>query len=285
MAGILISIILLPLLAMASNSPALEEGMKLYYAKDWEKAKLSFEQALAIEPVDSLSLSYYYTCFLWTDSVTFVVSKTEQDYVQNPGKTENLVRLGFAYYAMSQIDSTMQEEAKDQFRELLTLEPKSSIAHTGLGILYDSKRMTPRAKAEFIKALELNPNDILALEHIGIIIMLDELNPSGSLQYFQKVVTIVPSYPDSYFYIGSAYYKMGKYDEALPYLKKSMELDPLGIGRGYFSPLLMGDIYMNLKKYDDAVTVYNKALEINPDNIAARAKLDKAIKAKEGNGK
>lgn len=278
---IFVYIFLVPLSAYGNPDPVLEEGMKLYYQKDWEMAKASFEEALLQDPADSLLLSYYFSCFLWTDTIRMAVTQAEEDYVKNPEKIESLIRLAFAYYAMGQIDSMMLGEAKNEFKEILTIDDNIAVAHTGTGMIYNDKRMTPRAKAEFERALEIDPNDVMALELLGVIIMLDDANPGESINYFKRITEIVPDYPDAYFYMGSAYYKLKEYEEAIPYLEKALELDPLGIGKGYFSTIFIGDSYMELGNYEKAVESYEKSLEFNPNNIAAQLKLEKAKEALE----
>ena len=58
---------------------------------------------------------------------------------------------------------------------------------------------------------------------------------------------------------------LGRYDEALPLMKRAHELDPLsasvstGIGR----------IYHFSRQFDKAVEQYNKTLEMNPDYVEA----------------
>lgn len=274
--SIFLVIFLFPSVVYGSSNQALEEGINQYYQKNWELAKASFEEALLQDPEDSLTLSFYYSCFLWTDSMRLGVTQAEEEYVKNPDKIESLVKLAFSYYAMGQIDSMMLGEAKNEFKEILTLDDNVAVAHTGTGMIYNDKRMTPRAKVEFEKALELDPNDVMALELLGVIIMLDDANPGDSINYFKKITEIVPNYPDAYFYLGSAYYKLKEYETAITYLQKALELDPMGIGKGYFATVFIGDSYMELEKYDEAIKAYEKALEFNPKNIAAQLKLEKA---------
>jgi tetratricopeptide (TPR) repeat protein len=231
--------------------------------------------------VNSLILSYYFACFLQTDTVALVVKKVEEESIRKPGDIVVLVKLGFAYYAIGRIDVKMQDEAKDLFKDILTSDPSNATVHTGMGLLYDYKRMSPRAKAEYEKALKVNPVDIIALEHMGLIVKLDEGNPEGSLVYFKKILNILPDYPDANFYTGSTYYGLGKYEEALLYLNKTTELDPLGISKGYFSSIITGDIYMKQKKYQDAISSYEKSLKIKPESGAVLVKLEKARKSQE----
>jgi len=276
---IIFCIFFVPLTITAAPEPELIEGMDFYYQKNWESAKYLFGQAAEKNPRDTLALSFYYSCHLWTDSMPLAVIETEDYYVQNPDDINALGKLAFAYYAMSQVDITMQVEAKSEFRDILTMEPDNSVAHTGMGMLYNDKRMTPRAKAEFISALQANPEDIMALELLGVIVMIDDADPAGSMGYFKKITDLVPNYPDGHFYMASAHYKLGEYEEALPYLIKTIELDPLGIGKGYFAPLFLGDVYMELDRYEEAVAAYEKALLLNETSLAAQTKLEKAREA------
>ncbi len=53
---------------------------------------------------------------------------------------------------------------------------------------------------------------------------------------------------------------LGKFEEALEYLQKAIELNP-NFGRAYFS---QGNNYFNLHRFEDALLSYEKAIEIDP---------------------
>ncbi|MBI2252078.1 MAG: tetratricopeptide repeat protein [Armatimonadetes bacterium] len=183
-----------------------------------------------------------------------------------------------AYFARSLTDSSMHGEAMEKFKQALKIDSKLPMAYTGMGLLYFQKRMIPRAKSYFLKALQLNPNDLLANELLGNILLVDEKQPEEALNYFQKIIEISPNYPDAYYYIGSSYYDLEKYPEAITALNKIMELDSFGLTQGYYAPVLLGDIYLKEKKYPEAISAYEKALKINPQNSYAKYKLEKAKK-------
>jgi tetratricopeptide (TPR) repeat protein len=58
---------------------------------------------------------------------------------------------------------------------------------------------------------------------------------------------------------------MRKYEEALPYCDKAIQIAP-----GYVYALsYKGKLLLELKKYEESLTCYNKALEIEPNNQTA----------------
>lgn len=73
-----------------------------------------------------------------------------------------------------------------------------------------------------------------------------------------------------------AYYNLGKYNEALKYLKDFSCGDPVLDANAM---ILLGDCYVNLKKYNEAIDAFSTAVkdaEGNPQ-IAPRALLKKAV--------
>jgi tetratricopeptide (TPR) repeat protein len=83
----------------------------------------------------------------------------------------------------------------------------------------------------------------------GLIEIADDysLTPSGNLAKF---------------YVGTAYLKQGKFEEAISYLKGFSSNDLLVQARAYS---LIGDANMELKQYDEAVSFYNKASNYKPN--------------------
>lgn len=83
----------------------------------------------------------------------------------------------------------------------------------------------------------------------GLIEIADDysLTPSGNLAKF---------------YVGTAYLKQGKFEEAISYLKGFSSNDLLVQARAYS---LIGDANMELKQYDEASSYYSKASNYKPN--------------------
>lgn len=63
------------------------------------------------------------------------------------------------------------------------------------------------------------------------------------------------------FYAGASYLKLGKFEEAIDYLKSFSSNDILVQARAYS---LIGDAYMELKDYENAASYYKKAAKWKP---------------------
>lgn len=64
------------------------------------------------------------------------------------------------------------------------------------------------------------------------------------------------------FYVGVAFMKQGKFEEAIGYLKSFGSSDLLVQARAYS---LIGDAYMELNQFEDAVSYYGKAVGYKPN--------------------
>lgn len=275
--------ILLALFFCVSSTALAEEdnmknGIELFYQKNWDGAITEFRNALTKEPNNTMAISFLLDCYAKKNAIIDISNEFEKNALENGQDAVAQTYLGMAYFTKSLLDASIQDEAIQQFKQAIKLDPNFSMAHAGLGMVYFQKRMIPRASGHFLKAIQLNPKDTLALELMGNILLVDEKKPDSALDYFNKIAEIYPYYPDVFYYIGSSCYDLEKYDEAISSLEKALQLDPAGITQGYYAPVLLGDLYLKLKKYPEAQAAYKKALEINPQNSYAKYKLEKAQK-------
>jgi len=82
------------------------------------------------------------------------------------------------------------------------------------------------------------------------------------------------------FYVGVAYMKQGKFDEAIDFLKKFKSSDLLVQGRAY---CLLGDAYMEKNSLSEAVKYYKLASEYKPNKFFTPGYLIKLALAQEKN--
>ena len=101
------------------------------------------------------------------------------------------------------------------FKILNKVQPSFSGAYTNIGIIYDKVNKFDQAKAEWIKAIEVDSKDTVALTHLGI----NEIKNFGqckeALNYFERVSKIEPEDINNCINIATAYFEMGKVEEAL----------------------------------------------------------------------
>lgn len=269
-------ILILAVSAGMAYASSIEDGIKLFHQKNWTEAAKKFESALVENPYDTLAILYVLDSYEKNGDLLTISNKFEQESVNNSSDAVAAAKLGFAYFSRSLLNQSLETEALEQFKKSIKADPKLGMAYTGLGLIYYQKRMMPRAKGYFLKAMQLNPNDLVANEFIGNILLVDEKKPDEALIYFKKINELLPSYPDAYYYIGSALYDLANYPEAIKFLQQSCVLDPQGVTQGYYAPQLIGDIYLKQKMYKEAASYFEQALKINPQNAYAKYKLEKA---------
>jgi tetratricopeptide (TPR) repeat protein len=70
---------------------------------------------------------------------------------------------------------------------------------------------------------------------------------------------------DTYYRAGEGYYKMEKYDKAIAYYDKAIELNP-NHALAYYN---RGGAYAEIRQYKKAIADYDRAIELNPNNALA----------------
>ncbi|MBI2265059.1 MAG: tetratricopeptide repeat protein [Armatimonadetes bacterium] len=264
--------------ASAQNLSPLDEGLKAYYQKRWDESANSFQRAMEQNPKDTLAILYYLVANAQRGMLAKIIDKLEEESALKGTDPYVSARLAFAYYAKGRWNTSILEQAASEFRQALRKQ-EIGPAYTGLGIISLDRMMLSRAKREFMKALELNPGDAVAAEFLGTIYLQDEKKPDEALPLFQKVSQASPLYPDGFYFMGRAYQDLGKTDDAVDLFKKTVFLDPLGIGKGYYASERLGDIYMNRQLFGEAVSAYKYSLQINPEDTGIKKKLADAEKA------
>jgi tetratricopeptide (TPR) repeat protein len=70
---------------------------------------------------------------------------------------------------------------------------------------------------------------------------------------------------DTYYRAGEGYYKMEKYDQAITYYDKAIELNP-NHALAYYN---RGGAYVEIHQYRKAIADYDRAIELNPNHALA----------------
>ena len=259
-----------------ADSPAMQQGLQLFYAGKWDEAIPQFEQVLDQDPNNTLALSYILHAYYKKRDINGIINQIEQKAVARGEDPQAQAQLGMAYFLRGMIMPNVLDEALTEFKGAIKEDPQLPMAYTGIGLVYFQKRMMPRAKGYFIRALRLNPHDVMAMDRLGNILLVDEQKPQEALQLFERIVAELPTYPDGYYFMGSSLFDLKKYEEAIPYLKRCTELDPNGFTQGFDAATLLGDTYIQLGRNQEAIVALEAAKKIHPDSKYVEMKLKKA---------
>ncbi|MGB9720243.1 MAG: tetratricopeptide repeat protein [bacterium] len=130
-------------------------------------------------------------------------------------------------------------------------------AHNNLAVVYFNKGLYEEAIQELEKALSIDPNFILARNNLDII-----LKKSGKLDNKVKElahhIEVEPFDELKTMELADTYRKLNRYSQAIIYYRKVLDFNP-GSYEGHFG---LGITLKNLGKYDDALEEIKKSLEI-----------------------
>ena len=162
------------------------------------------------------------------------------------------------------------------------------------GISHDSAKHWSEAEKDFRKALELNTDQPSVLNYLGYSWIDRGLNLDEGLQMIRKAVELRPK--DGYIVdsLGWAYFRLGRYEEAVKELERAIELRPE-------DPVIndhLGDAYWRVGRQLEARFQWAHARDLKPepdDLLKIEAKIKDGMKdddpastartgSKQGNG-
>jgi len=212
------------------------------------------------------------------DALRATLSPEEQNRLVT-APTENLAAYN-AYLlgkqSLEKLTSASLEEAVEHFQQAIALDSDFALAYVGLADAYAwLAEMSDRPPAELAakaqiavdKALELDDRLGEAYNSLAGIKMLRNDN-EGAEAAFKRALELSPSYATTYFWYGTLLERqnLDRPAEALPLLRKAVELDPLST-----APIVhLGGTLLDLKRFEEALGWFEKALEIDPNSTSAR---------------
>ncbi|MFC3321973.1 tetratricopeptide repeat protein [Mesorhizobium cantuariense] len=172
-----------------------------------------------------------------------------------------------AYLALGGVYSS-----KDDFRSAANLYDKAvdalktpTAANWNIfyqrGIAYERLKDWPKAEPNFRKALELFPDQPQVLNYLGYSWVDMNTNLKEGLAMIQKAVDLRPS--DGYIVdsLGWAYFRLGRFDDAVREMERAVSLKPE-------DPVLndhLGDAYWRVGRKLEATFQWNQARDLKPD--------------------
>jgi tetratricopeptide (TPR) repeat protein len=217
-----------------------------------------------------------------------------------PASARARVRYGLALQKADRFD-----EAGEQFRIALRMDPTAEKAHYGLGHVLLAESKLNEAAGEMEEALRQDPRNGefhsdygYVLERLG---RKDEaiaeyergtqLNPkSGKVHYnyamflvlngkldqaiaeFQMVLRHNPNHPEAHYHLGRAFYEKRNYEGAKQHYLETARLDPKApVHDG------LGAVYFRLGQTSEAIAQFKEALRLNPDDAEAAENLRFAL--------
>lgn len=183
----------------------------------------------------------------------------------NPGDVEALIALGNLLRSRKEF----AEAAKIYTRAVEAIGTPDQSRWTLFyfrGIAYERSKEWPKAEADFKKALELAPESVgsdraLVLNYLGYSWVDRHMNLEEAFEMLKRAVELRPR--DGYIVdsLGWAYYRLGRYDDAVRELERAIELRPA-------DPTIndhLGDAYWRTGRKLEAKFQWNHARDLGPE--------------------
>lgn len=171
-------------------------------------------------------------------------------------------------------------EAERAYDRALQRVPEITVGHWPLlyarGITRERTDRWPEAEADLQAALALEPDQPLVLNYLGYSWVDQGMNLEEAQAMLRRAVDLRPD--DGYIVdsLGWAYYRLGRYDDAVRYLERAVELRPQ-------DPVIndhLGDAYWKVGRLREARFQWQRALTFEPedDEVAAiERKLERGL--------
>ncbi|MBA5777644.1 tetratricopeptide repeat protein [Stappia sp. F7233] len=129
------------------------------------------------------------------------------------------------------------------------------------GIARERTKRWPEAEADFRQALKISPEQPLVMNYLGYSLVDQGLQLNEALDMIRRAVQLRPQ--DGYIVdsLGWAYYRLGRYAEAVTQLEKAVQLRPE-------DPVIndhLGDAYWQVGRRLEARFQWNHARDLKPD--------------------
>jgi len=160
--------------------------------------------------------------------------------------------LGAVYRDAGQYDQAVQE-----FRRVLQLEPKNYQARMELGYTYEKLEKLREAEDAFKSAVKLRPGYADVYSYLGYFYYIYG-RVADAEKMFLKVARLTPGDLQVYSNLGGMYAMRGRYESAEAMFKKSMAIRPSGSALSN-----LGTIYFFQRRYSDSAAMFEEAVKLD----------------------
>ncbi len=111
-------------------------------------------------------------------------------------------------------------EAISEYQTALTMQRQNSDLYEALGNAYQKLSKFAQAKQAYEQELRLSSHNVVALYNLGKIDVENEQDPKSGVSLLKDVVKVYQHSAPADFYLGLGLVKLGRDQEAIPYLEK-----------------------------------------------------------------
>jgi len=167
------------------------------------------------------------------------------------------------------------DAAKTEFKELIAMAPDFSMAHLGLGFVYQSQADYKNAEKEYRKAAALDPTDTQAAAGIG-----DVLEHQGrfreAISEYRHALELNCDCERVHLGLGRVYLDTKDYLKAVAELREAVNMDP----SDWTPHSLLAQALEMMSNLDGAIAEARESVRVTPNNPPALLSLAKLLEKK-----
>lgn len=182
------------------------------------------------------------------------------DAVEHSNKGTSLYVLG------------LLDEAIEEYRTALRINPEYVMAHNNLGLALNNKGLFDDAIKEYKEALRIDPE--LADAHNGLGLALYNKGLfDDAIKEYKEALRINPKYAKARYNLGLAYYDKGLINEAIKEYREALKIDPKLVE----AHINLGQALGNKGFHDEAIREWREALRIAPEFANVHCNIGKSF--------
>ncbi len=165
-------------------------------------------------------------------------------------------------------------DSESLWRQILKVNPTSSIAYNNIGNSLLTRGETREAVAFYRNALAIDPN--YADAHFDLATAFIQIGDlTGAIDEFRAGLAFDPKNPKAHYYLGRAYATRGQLKEAITQFRESLTLAPEQ-GEVYYD---LGTAFAMQGNLDEAADQFRRLIALQPDRAQAHLGLGRVLAA------
>jgi tetratricopeptide (TPR) repeat protein len=199
------------------------------------------------------------------DEIEKAIAAFEQALQQDSFYALAHAGLGETAWRLSNLsgDPAWQDRALQSYRQAISARDELPEAHIGIGRIHVAAGRNQQAADEFRRALDLNPLDAEARENLVVAYQAERMLQQAKSVY-EAAIELRPNCWYKRLPLGLFYWRNGCYEEAEGQLKRVTELSP--DNRPAYTNLAA--VYLGWDRLEDAERASLRSLEIAPSSLA-----------------
>jgi tetratricopeptide (TPR) repeat protein len=233
-----------------------KQGDQLFNKKDYRNAANKYGEAIAVLP--NFPAAYFWKGYshYYLNEYDQAINNFNQAETQGFDKPVEIYKVRwYLNYQAKNYDAALTD-----VQEALKLDPNNIAYNLAVGDIYRLKDSCREAMPYYKKVSELDLNNSDVNYYLAVCHAKQGETVEQGIAALEALKRKTQFVGESSFYAADSLYKQKKYDEAVEFYQRSIDLKP----DNYASYNALSDIYRNRNEFDKAIAVTRKGLENFP---------------------